>query len=369
MRRVALPGAIGQSLVATLLGHPGRRRLRLGLVGRHRLRPGDLGREHRRPHPRPRRQRRPAHADRAHRGRLARRRRPLHRPRARAAAGPLRPGRRRGRGVAAGLGLAVAQARRDGGPDLPRRRAAHPLAARPRGRHPVAGAVHPDRPRRGPRHRRRLGEALRRLDGPRRVPRRHGRRPVGVQPPGGDRGAADARRLRRPLLRLGRHALQPAAPGRIARRSSRPRWRSSCSASRSPPSSIVLLLEYPLRVALSVAVALAQIGEFSFILATAGEEPRRLRRSGHQHPDRRAIISITLNPILYRLIDPLESLLAAVREDAGARGHPSDTEPRRPTGEPSRPAATGPSSSATAPSAGPWRGCSARTSSSRSSSS
>src|SRR5262249_58565481 len=32
---------------------------------------------------------------------------------------------------------------------------------------------------------------------------------------------------------------------------------------------IVLLLKYPLRVAISVAVALAQIGEFSFILATS----------------------------------------------------------------------------------------------------
>jgi monovalent cation:H+ antiporter-2, CPA2 family len=35
---------------------------------------------------------------------------------------------------------------------------------------------------------------------------------------------------------------------------------------------IVLLLRYPLRVALSVAVVLAQIGEFSFILATHEEE-------------------------------------------------------------------------------------------------
>src|SRR5262245_20935432 len=36
--------------------------------------------------------------------------------------------------------------------------------------------------------------------------------------------------------------------------------------------AIVLLLRYPLRVALAVAVALAQIGEFSFILANLGRE-------------------------------------------------------------------------------------------------
>ena len=52
--------------------------------------------------------------------------------------------------------------------------------------------------------------------------------------------------------------------------------------------AIVLLLRYPLRVAVSVAVVLAQIGEFSFILATAGKEPRPPRRPGHEHPDRRA---------------------------------------------------------------------------------
>ena len=78
-----------------------------------------------------------------------------------------------------------------------------------------------------------------------------------------------------------------------------------------------------------------------------------------------AIISITLNPILYRLIDPLETAPAAVRQDARHPGGPAAA------GAESRktPAATGPSSSVTARWGGPWPGCSARTRSSRSSSS
>jgi CPA2 family monovalent cation:H+ antiporter-2 len=69
---------------------------------------------------------------------------------------------------------------------------------------------------------------------------------------------------------------------------------------------IVLLLEYPLRVAISVAVALAQIGEFSFILATVGKNLGILDDRATNTLIAASIISITLNPILYRLIGPLE---------------------------------------------------------------
>ena len=44
-----------------------------------------------------------------------------------------------------GLGLVRREDRPAGGVHLPRRRAGHPLAARPRGGDPLAGAVHPDR--------------------------------------------------------------------------------------------------------------------------------------------------------------------------------------------------------------------------------
>jgi K+:H+ antiporter len=70
---------------------------------------------------------------------------------------------------------------------------------------------------------------------------------------------------------------------------------------------IVLLLGYPLRVALAVAVALAQIGEFSFILAILGKELGLLTDTAMHTVVATAIISITLNPLLYRLIDPVEA--------------------------------------------------------------
>jgi CPA2 family monovalent cation:H+ antiporter-2 len=70
--------------------------------------------------------------------------------------------------------------------------------------------------------------------------------------------------------------------------------------------SIVLLLKYPVRVGLSVAVALAQIGEFSFMLATLGRELGLLTDPAQNALIVAAIVSITLNPLLYAFIDPLE---------------------------------------------------------------
>ena len=50
------------------------------------------------------------------------------------------------------------------------------------------------------------------------------------------------------------------------------RWSSSWSASRSVALLFVWALRYPVGASLTVAIALAQIGEFSFILATLGRE-------------------------------------------------------------------------------------------------
>ncbi|WP_425615219.1 cation:proton antiporter [Anatilimnocola sp. NA78] len=69
---------------------------------------------------------------------------------------------------------------------------------------------------------------------------------------------------------------------------------------------IVLVLRYPLRVALSVAVALAQIGEFSFILASAGIALGVFTDLQYNALIAAAIVSISINPILYRLTDILE---------------------------------------------------------------
>ena len=72
---------------------------------------------------------------------------------------------------------------------------------------------------------------------------------------------------------------------------------------------IVIVLGYPLRTALSVAMALAQIGEFSFILAALGTELDVLPPEGTNALVISAIISISLNPLLYRLVGPLEAWL------------------------------------------------------------
>jgi len=83
----------------------------------------------------------------------------------------------------------------------------------------------------------------------------------------------------------------------------------------------VLLLGYPLPVAVSVAVSLAQIGEFSFILAALGRQLGLLPDEVIDTLVAAAIVSITLNPLLYRLIGPLERWLtrdgqAAADDDA-----------------------------------------------------
>jgi len=76
---------------------------------------------------------------------------------------------------------------------------------------------------------------------------------------------------------------------------------------------IVLVLGYAPRVALSVAVALAQIGEFSFILATVGRNLGVLGESQANTLIAASIISISLNPLLYRLINPLEKRVKHTR--------------------------------------------------------
>jgi CPA2 family monovalent cation:H+ antiporter-2 len=67
---------------------------------------------------------------------------------------------------------------------------------------------------------------------------------------------------------------------------------------------VVRLLNYPFIIASTVAVALAQIGEFSFILASVSREYGVLPDSGLNVLVEAAIISITLNPILYKLNGP-----------------------------------------------------------------
>jgi len=80
----------------------------------------------------------------------------------------------------------------------------------------------------------------------------------------------------------------------------------------------VILLGYPRQVATGVAVSLAQIGEFSFILAALGGRLGVMPPPASDTLVAVAIISITLNPLLYRLIGPLERWLLRFGGSTGA---------------------------------------------------
>lgn len=71
---------------------------------------------------------------------------------------------------------------------------------------------------------------------------------------------------------------------------------------------IVAVLGYPARTALTVAIGLAQIGEFSFIFAQAARGRGLMPEEGMHILVATAMISITLNPILFRSIDRVEGL-------------------------------------------------------------
>lgn len=72
---------------------------------------------------------------------------------------------------------------------------------------------------------------------------------------------------------------------------------------------VVALLGYPLRTALVVAVGLAQIGEFSFILASLGRDLDVLPPRAENVIVAVAIASIVVNPLLYRAIPAIERAL------------------------------------------------------------
>jgi CPA2 family monovalent cation:H+ antiporter-2 len=68
--------------------------------------------------------------------------------------------------------------------------------------------------------------------------------------------------------------------------------------------AVVLALRYPLSTALTVGAGLAQVGEFSFILAGLGGELGLLSGEGRSLILAASLVSITLNPIMFAAIDP-----------------------------------------------------------------
>ena len=71
--------------------------------------------------------------------------------------------------------------------------------------------------------------------------------------------------------------------------------------------AIVLAFRYPLNTALTVSASLAQIGEFSFILAGLGVALGLLPAEGHSLILAGALISIALNPLVFRAIEPAQA--------------------------------------------------------------
>ena len=74
---------------------------------------------------------------------------------------------------------------------------------------------------------------------------------------------------------------------------------------------LVVALRQPARTGLIVGAGRAQIGEFSFILAELGRSLGMLPDEGYNLILAGALISITLNPLLFRAVDLLERWLLA----------------------------------------------------------
>jgi len=69
--------------------------------------------------------------------------------------------------------------------------------------------------------------------------------------------------------------------------------------------ALVIAFRYPLNTALTVAASLAQIGEFSFILAGLGVSLGLMPAEGMSLILASALISIALNPVLFAAVEPI----------------------------------------------------------------
>lgn len=90
---------------------------------------------------------------------------------------------------------------------------------------------------------------------------------------------------------------------------------------------VVLLFRRPLRSALSIAVALAQIGEFSFILASLALGLNILPPEATNVLVVVSVVSITLNPLLYKCIQPTVRWLERMGIAVEAKALPAEEMP------------------------------------------
>ena len=87
---------------------------------------------------------------------------------------------------------------------------------------------------------------------------------------------------------------------------------------------IVLLFRYPLNTALTVSASLAQIGEFSFILAALGVSLKLLPPEGQSLIVAGALISIAVNPLVFRGVEPVVAWIRNRSELARRLERPTD---------------------------------------------
>jgi CPA2 family monovalent cation:H+ antiporter-2 len=76
---------------------------------------------------------------------------------------------------------------------------------------------------------------------------------------------------------------------------------------------VMWLMQYPVRTILTVSLALGQIGEFSFILMTLARDLQIMPPEAMDVAVGVAIASITLNPLTFKVIDPIDRWLAGRR--------------------------------------------------------
>lgn len=87
---------------------------------------------------------------------------------------------------------------------------------------------------------------------------------------------------------------------------------------------LVLMFRYPLNTALTVSASLAQIGEFSFILAGLGVALGLLPTEAQSLILAGAIISIALNPLVFQAIEPAQAWVRARSKLAQILERPDD---------------------------------------------
>jgi K+:H+ antiporter len=94
---------------------------------------------------------------------------------------------------------------------------------------------------------------------------------------------------------------------------------------------LVLAFRYPLNTALTVSASLAQIGEFSFILAGLGVSLGLLSAEGQSLILAGALVSIALNPLVFQAIEPAQAWIRSRSKLARVLERPDDPLAELPT--------------------------------------